>query len=101
MGNSQKEYEGFMEECKNNKAQTAEAKTHLKAELEDTAEELNNAKGSLSSATDEMADIVQETADLHAECDFLMQNFDFREQARGNERESLVTALHALNGAEV
>jgi len=99
--NSQTEYEGFMEESKKNKAETEQAKTHLKAELEDTAESLNNDQSSIASAKEEMGDIIQETADLHAECDFLIQNYDFRQEARGTERESLVTALHALNGAEV
>merc|ERR1719262_1231571 len=37
--------------------------------------------------------------DLHASCDFIMQNYDLREEARGAEIESLKNAKAVLSGA--
>merc|ERR1719321_129231 len=37
--------------------------------------------------------------DLHVSCDFIMENFDMRKEARTNEMESLKNAKAMLSGA--
>merc|ERR1719473_2510609 len=39
-------------------------------------------------------------AGLHASCDFLVQNYDLRKQARASEIESIQKAKAVLNGAD-
>jgi len=44
--------------------------------------------------------IATATGDLHVQCDFLLQNFDLRKEARTNEVESLKNAKAILSGAD-
>lgn len=37
---------------------------------------------------------------LHGECDWLMQNYDARKQARAGEMDALTNAKAVLNGAD-
>jgi chaperonin cofactor prefoldin len=66
------------------------------------------AKKDLAATEDDHADAVTElenlgkyNADLHAECDYLLQNFDIRQQARAEEIEALQQAKQILNGANL
>merc|ERR1719428_2665148 len=43
--------------------------------------------------------IAAATGDLHMQCDFLLQNYELRAEARTNEIESLKTAKAILSGA--
>merc|ERR1719408_144098 len=38
---------------------------------------------------------------LHTSCDFIMENYDFRKTARATERDALMNAKAALQGADV
>merc|ERR1719159_2293440 len=40
-------------------------------------------------------------ADLHQACDFLIENFDVRQQARTEEMEALEESKHLFHGADV
>jgi len=51
-------------------------------------------------ATETDLDLIAKTiGDLHVSCDFILQNFDLRKEARTNEVESLKTAKAILSGA--
>jgi len=45
------------------------------------------------------AQIATGLGDLHVQCDFLLQNYDLRQEARTNEVESLKNAKAILSGA--
>ena len=50
--------------------------------------------------TDEqLTQIKTQISNLHSSCDFIMENFDLRAEARTNEQESLKTAKAVLAGA--
>jgi len=99
--NAQKEYVALMSESQttreadskslvNKKAASAERESALvkaKEEKTVTFEELNNAHTFL--------------ADLHSSCDFVVQNFAMREEARTTELESLKSAKAVLAGASL
>jgi hypothetical protein len=72
------------------------AKTDSKVETKKTITleniDLNQTKADLVSLS-------STDADLHTECDFLLLNFDVRQQARNDEVESLKQAKMLLNGA--
>merc|ERR1719473_2108074 len=65
-----------------------------------TEKELEAHKESKASATKELAATLQYIASLHAECDWLLQYFDVRKEARTGEIDSLTKAKAVLSGAD-
>jgi chromosome segregation ATPase len=97
---SQAEYEQFIEDSKAKRVQDSKSladKEANKAEAEDHLEKL--AEEILTKMKEHMA--VQDTLkQTHAECDWLLQNFDTRKEARAGEVESLKKAKAVLSGAD-
>jgi len=96
---AQSEYESLMAtsaETRSEKAKSITDKESSKAELEGKFEQAKEGKA----LTDEqLAQIKTQIGNLHASCDFIMENFDLRLQARTNEMESLRNAKAVLAGA--
>jgi chromosome segregation ATPase len=96
---SQKEYDDLMEQSRETRQQNAKSiveKEGTKAGLEKKLEE---AKESQATTQDELANVHGYIGELHSSCDFVMQNFDLRREARNNEIESLKNAKAVLAGA--
>merc|ERR1719498_2205482 len=72
-------------------------KSGMKAGLE---EDLANAKSEQAAKTKELMATEQYLGSLHAECDWLVQNFDLRKSARTGEIDSLKKAKAVLSGAD-
>merc|ERR1719386_285912 len=97
---SQADYEAAMADSATKRAQDAKtltAKTATKADLEADLEAHTAAKNSASS---ELMATGEYIASLHAECDWLVQHFDARKEARAAEADSLVKAKAILAGAD-
>lgn len=60
-----------------------------------------NAASDLVDTVDELEGLYKYEADVHAECDYVMKNFDVRQQARAQEIEALQQAKQILNGANL
>jgi len=97
---SQSDYAKLMQESEETRAANSKGivtKTSSKAEVEgklEQAKEVNRA-----TATD--LDLIASTlGDLHVQCDFLLQNYGLRQEARTNEVESLKNAKAILSGAD-
>jgi len=98
--NAQEEYVELMKlsaEKRANDVKSVADKSAAKADLEANLEKL----------TDENAATLRKTMatektlmDLHAECDWLLQNFQTRKEARAAEVESLKNAKAVLSGAD-
>jgi len=73
------------------------SKRSAKADLENEIEEHSDSKASISK---EMMATAQYIQSLHAECDWLLQYFDVRKEARATEREQLNQARAVLSGAD-
>jgi len=73
----------------------AASKAQDKADLEG---DLNDDKKENAGKKKELAAAAKYTSDLHGECDWLLQHFDLREQARTEEKESLIRAKTVLGG---
>merc|ERR1719274_365850 len=71
-------------------------KTASKAEVE---AKLDASKDALTATNTDLDLIAATLGDLHMQCDFLLQNYDLRKEARTNEVESLKTAKAILSGA--
>merc|ERR1719321_44581 len=97
---SQSDYGKLMSESQETRAANAKAivtKTSSKAETEAKLE----AAKEVDAATATDLDLIGQTlGDLHMQCDFLLQNYDLRKEARANEVESLKTAKAILSGAD-
>lgn len=97
---SQADYEQAMSDSAAKRAQDAKTlteKTATKADLEADLEAHTAAKGS---ATSELMATGEYIASLHAECDWLVQHYDMRKEARTGEVDSLVKAKAILAGAD-
>jgi len=97
---SQSDYAKLMEESQATRAANSKGivtKTASKAELEG---KLETAKESDAATATDLDLIATTLGDLHMQCDFLLQNYDLRKEARTNEIESLKTAKAILSGAD-
>jgi septal ring factor EnvC (AmiA/AmiB activator) len=97
---SQKEYEALMAESAKKRADDSQSladKESLKADLE---VELENLKGVKLSTFKELQATMQYISSLHAECDWLLQFYTVRAEARAGEVESLKQAKAVLSGAD-
>ena len=78
-------------------AKSLEGKEAAKA---DTEEALQGHTADKDSTSKELASTLESIAALHSECDWLMQYFDARTEARTSEIESLGNAKAVLSGAD-
>merc|ERR1719265_2888175 len=93
---SQSDYAKLMSESEATRQANSKAivtKTASKAEMEG---KLETAKEQLTATMTDLDLIAATLGDLHMQCDFLLQNYDLRKEARANEVESLKTAKAIL-----
>jgi len=98
--NAQEDYESAMADATEKRttdnkslADKGKAKAELEADLEANSEE----KGVTTKA---LMATLQHIQSLHAECDWLLQYYQVRKEARAGEIESLKTAKSVLSGAD-
>merc|ERR1719293_391810 len=77
--------------------QTLADKQKAKAETEASLEANSEEKGA---TTKTLMATLEHIQSLHAECDWLLQYFEVRKEARAGEVESLKTAKSVLSGAD-
>uniref|UniRef100_A0A7S2CAZ5 Uncharacterized protein n=1 Tax=Alexandrium andersonii TaxID=327968 RepID=A0A7S2CAZ5_9DINO len=97
---AQGEYEVLMKDSAEKRAADSKSlaeKEKAKADLEADLEAHKDAK---ASATQELAGTLEYISSLHAECDWLMQYFDVRKEARASEIDSLGKAKGVLSGSD-
>merc|ERR1719265_336143 len=97
---AQKAYEGFVKETNNSVEEKSTGITNkqedkAKAQGEKTASEEEHGEITLS-----LEQLANEGADLHKSCDFVLKNFDIRQEARDQEVEALKQAKAILSGAK-
>jgi len=97
---SQKDYESMMAESAKKRAEDSKSladKEKLKADLEMDLSELKRTK---TATFKELQATMKYIASLHAECDWLVQFFEVRKEARVGEIKSLTDAKAVLSGAD-
>jgi len=97
---AQKDYVALMSESQVSRAQdtkSIEDKNSSRAVLE---EKLAEAKEARKMAFDQLNNIHEYVSELHGSCDFIVENFDLRREARSNEMESLKNAKAVMQGAD-
>jgi len=98
---AQKEYEDLMTESAATRAQNAKSITTKEAAAAELEGKTQEAKESKVLATETLEDVRLTINHLHTSCDFLMENYDTRKEARDNELESLKNGKSVLAGADM
>merc|ERR1719333_625333 len=98
--NAQEDYETMVKDAADTRAADSlsiEEKETAKAGVEADLVKAGDAK---AGAEDELMATKEYFADLHAECDWLMSNYDTRKEARAAEIDALKKAKAVLSGAD-
>merc|ERR1719271_1526957 len=96
---AQKDYERLMSDSQASREKMVESittKEAAKAELDTSVVATKEKKASQES---DLSNIKQHLLELHAQCDFIIENYDMRKAARENEVEGLKNAKSVLSGA--
>jgi len=96
---AQKDYESFMSESAAKRAEDAKSISDKEGEKAALEEELQTNLASEKSTKLELMNTGKQLQDLHAECDWLMQNHELRTKARAGETDALKKASAVLSGA--
>merc|ERR1719265_1080626 len=94
----QQAYENFMKESNDSITKLSEAIANLSASKGKAEEDLSMTKTDLDRTMKEIEGLHETEADLHGSCDFLLKNFEVRQQARQAEMDALAEAKAILSG---
>jgi len=98
--NAQEDYETTMSDSATKRAADSKSLTDREAAKAEMQSALEASVGEQKSTTKELMATDQFIAALHAECDWLIQYYDVRKQARADETDSLEKAKAVLSGAD-
>lgn len=98
--NAKAEYETTMAESGDMRRQDSKSLTDKMAAKADLEDVIEMGTGQKKTTAKELMATNKYIAGLHAECDWLVQYFDVRKQARSDEIDSLGKAKAVLNGAD-
>jgi len=96
---AQAEYTKFVKDANNLISKLSKAVSEKSKSAADNKSKAADAKGDLQSAKGELSSLSQVENDLHAECDFVLKNFEVRQKARLTELEAIQSAKGILSGA--
>jgi len=97
---AQADYETAMADSKKKRADDTKTLEDKNSPLANAEEALQNNKDNKASATDELMGVDKYISSLHGECDFLMQYYTQRKEARDGEIGAMEKAKDVLNGAD-
>merc|ERR1719321_612237 len=97
---AQQEYEQFMSDSAEKRANDSKAITEKESQKAGLEAELQDAKDSKKAQEKELLATQEFLRDLHSDCDWLLENFDLRKQARADELDALAKAKAVLSGAD-
>jgi len=98
--NSQAEYEELMHDSAKKRADDSRAIQDKEANKAELADDLQKATVSKGDKTKELMASVHFLGTLHLECDWLLKNFELRQEARAGELDALSKAKAVLSGAD-
>jgi len=97
---AQQNYEKMMSDSADKRATDSKSLNDKEGSKADLQGALEESEGSHSATSQEHMANDKYLGELHAECDWLLQYFDVRKQARADEIDSLGKAKAVLNGAD-
>merc|ERR1719506_2975362 len=97
---AQEDYETFMKDSSDKRAEDSKTLGDKEATLADLQAALEKDTEAKASTTQELAATLQYIQSLHNECDWLLQYFEVRKEARTSEIDALGKAKAVLSGAD-
>jgi len=97
---SQKEYEDMMDDAAKKRAMMKKEITEKESVKAEAEEDHTTAVDAKTGSDDELMATKEYIHTLHGECDWLLQNFDVRKEARAEEVDALKKAKATLQGAD-
>jgi chromosome segregation ATPase len=97
---AQADYEGFLKDSQEKRTEDSQGLTDREAALGGLEGDLLAAKDSKKSTAKELSATNKYISSLHAECDWLLQYFGVRKEARTSEIDALGKAKAVLSGAD-
>merc|ERR1719231_186057 len=97
---AQEDYETFMKDSAEKRAEDSKAITDKEAALAEMETELQATEDAKASANKELGALLEYIHSLHLECDWLLKFFDARKEARASEIDALGKAKAVLSGAD-
>jgi len=97
---AQGDYEQFMSDSTDKRAEDSKTLLDKEAAKSEAETEFEAQKGAKKAAEADLKAVVGMIRDLHADCDFLLENYDLRAEARANEIDALGKAKAVLSGAD-
>jgi len=98
--NAQEDYEQAMKDAAEKRATDTKAIADKEKAKAQTEADLENDSQEKAATTKTLMATLEYIQSLHAECDWLLQYFEVRKEARTGEIESLKTAKSVLSGAD-
>merc|ERR1719272_166862 len=97
---AQKAYEDFVQETNRSADDKSTSITNKSEDRAKASGEKTAAEEKQAEIQTELEQLSNENADLHKGCDFVVKNFDIRQEARDQEVEALRQAKAILSGAK-
>jgi len=97
---AQADYEQAMKDAQSKRATDSKALAESESEKADAESSLEELTAAKKSATKELMATEKYISALHSDCDWLLQYFDVRKEARSSEVDSLTKAKAVLSGAD-
>jgi len=97
---AQSDYEQMLSDSAEKRARDSKALTDKTGAKAGMQSDLESDKESKDSTTKELMATAQYISSLHGECDWLLQYFDVRKEARASEVDALTNAKAVLSGAD-
>merc|ERR1719305_1427343 len=97
---AQSEYEEFIEDSANKRATDSKSLTDKEAAKADSEANLIKLEDETKAKMTENMNVMESLKDIHLDCDWLLQNFDTRKEARTGEIDALKKAKAVLSGAD-
>jgi chromosome segregation ATPase len=97
---AQADYEQFMRDSQEKRAEDSKAIEEKQSARAELGASLETSKSDHAATKKELAATLEVIASLHSECDWLLQYFDVRKEARDGEIDSLAKAKAVLSGAD-
>merc|ERR1719478_390246 len=97
---SQSAYENFMKDSNKSILKTTQSISDMTGARAAAKEDLSMANRNFKLTMSDLENLDTTKADLHKSCDFLLKNFDARQEARAAEMDALNEAKNILSGAK-
>eukprot|EP00746_Dinoflagellata_sp_MGD_P113864 gnl/MRDRNA2_/MRDRNA2_50555_c0_seq1.p1 gnl/MRDRNA2_/MRDRNA2_50555_c0~~gnl/MRDRNA2_/MRDRNA2_50555_c0_seq1.p1 ORF type:complete len:700 (-),score=229.58 gnl/MRDRNA2_/MRDRNA2_50555_c0_seq1:17-2116(-) len=95
---SQNAYENFMKDSNKSITQATQSIADMTDEKAKSEQALEMAQTDMTSTNKQIENLMGTNADLHEDCDFILKNFEVRQDARAQEIDALGEAKAILSG---